>query len=430
MAFGDPHPVLGPIRNLGITCPPRHGKSESVSHWFPIWVLDHFADHRVIMASYAHDYARGWGRRALQTAIECAPDLRFKINPKAISADEWETTAGGGMVTLGVGGGMTGRGAKWLLLDDLVKDAQEAGSKLIRDRDWDWYRSVASTRMEPGGHKILIATRWHLDDPPGRLISNYADHGEDWTFLNFPAIAVDDEPLTGRLAGEALWPERYPLAELERIKQIQGSYFWSALYQGSPVPSEGAVVSLRWFQRYRELPARDGRCFVVQSWDTAGRREKDSAFSVCTTWIQAFRRGREYGIYLADVYRARCDAPELKRAVESQAERWQPNVVLVEDKSSGSSLIDQLRAEGRFRFPVVGTKPTASKELRLRNETPAMEAGLVWLPESAAWLMEYEEELAHFPAAAFKDQVDSTSQALAYLRERGVAWLAAEVLYE
>jgi predicted phage terminase large subunit-like protein len=222
-----------------IDAPPRHGKSEFVSRWLPAWYLLSHPDRRVILASYGADFARSWGRKVREIVKEWHrfTDPRARVSPHTSAATDWETVAGGGMITAGVGGPLTGRGAHLLLLDDYLKNDVEALSATTRDRHWDWWQTTASTRLEPGGVAIVMATRWHQDDLSGRILRQ-AEEGESApvTHLHLPAIAEENDVL-GREPGEALWPERWPIESLEDRRRKTDPFWWSALYQGRPTRS-------------------------------------------------------------------------------------------------------------------------------------------------------------------------------------------------
>ncbi|MFN0054238.1 MAG: terminase large subunit domain-containing protein [Planctomycetales bacterium] len=221
---------------LVIEAPPRHGKSELISRYLPAWFLGVNPDKRVMLAGYGAGFAGGWGRKAREIlelhgpswfGVSVRRDLRASANWGIVGRD-------GGMTTSGVGGPMTGRGADLLIIDDPVKNAAQAQSERQREAHWDWWQSTASTRLEPGGCCIVIATRWHEDDLSGRLIREGADgSGPQVRRLTLPALADKRDDL-GRPAGYPLWPERWPLKELERIRRSRSRDWWMALYQQSP----------------------------------------------------------------------------------------------------------------------------------------------------------------------------------------------------
>jgi predicted phage terminase large subunit-like protein len=395
------------IRRLMIFMPPRHGKSLLASQIFPAYYLGLHPDRQIICASYGQELADDFGRKVrnmVSDPIHRAIFPEFRLADDSASMRRFDTTAGGSYFAVGRGGPITGRGADLLLIDDPLKDAEEARSEVTRRMLHEWYSSVAYTRLQPGGGIVLISTRWHEDDLAGRLLRELG--GEDWHVLSLPAIAEVDESF--RRAGEALWPEKFPLEVLERIRRDVGGPTFASLYQQRPAAAEGAVFNRGWWGFYRELPACKR---IVQSWDTAFKSGSENDYSVCTTWGVSGN-----GYYLLSLWRGRVDFPELKRVVGSLAKEWKPNAILVEDKASGQSLIQELRYQ--TALPIISISVDRDKMARAQAITPLIEAGKVFLPESAPWLDAYVDELAAFPTGAHDDDVDSTTQALNYLRHQ------------
>jgi predicted phage terminase large subunit-like protein len=301
---------------------------------------------------------------------------------------------------------LTGRGADQIVIDDPLKP-EEALSDARRRAANEWYDHTLYSRLNDK----------HEDDLAGHVLAQ-----EDWEVVRFPAIAeadetyriaiLDGERVFSRHAGEALHPARENLAMLAHICRTIGEYHFAGQYQQAPAPLGGGLVKLDWFRRYRaeDLPAAFER--VVQSWDTANKASELADFSVCTSWGIM---GPE--LYLLDLRRARLDYPELKRAVRAEYLRWRPHVVLIEDKASGTQLIQALVAEGLHA--VTRYRPQADKLMRLYAQTAAIENGFVHLPQTAPWLAEYLHELAVFPHGRHDDQVDSTAQFLDWFKMSG-----------
>jgi predicted phage terminase large subunit-like protein len=261
---------------------------------------------------------------------------------------------------------------------------------------------------------VLVMHRLHEDDLTGHVLAQ-----EDWEVVRFPAIAEGDEAhavdslgrrrVFVRQPGDALHPARESVAMLGQIRRTIGEYNFAGQYQQMPAPLGGGIVKPAWFRRYRadELPAAFER--VVQSWDTANKASELADFSVCTSWGIAGNN-----VYLLDVLRRRLDYPELKRAVADELARRQPDVVLIEDRASGTQLIQELVADGLHA--VTRYRPQADKVMRMHAQTAAIENGFVHLPQTAPWLAEYLHELAVFPRGRFDDQVDSTAQFLDWFK--------------
>lgn len=397
-------------KRLIVTEPPRHGKSELISRYFPAWYLGIFPDERIILTSYEADFAASWGRKARDTVEEFGGELfGIRVRQDSSAANRWDIEGhSGGMVTAGAGGPITGRGGNVIIIDDPFKNAEEANSKRIRDKVWEWYQSTLYTRLEPGGAIIIVMTRWHEDDLVGRLLNPEYGEVEDWEIINLPAVAEEGDVL-GREPGEALWPERYDLAELKRIKKTVGSYWWNALYQQRPSPPEGSIIKREWWRFYKEPPSNLDE--VVQSWDCSFKETATGSYVVGQVWG---RKGADK--YLLDQFRARVDFVATVRAIKSLSDKWpEARLKLVEEAANGPAVIAALRSE----VPgIVAVRPRGSKEARLHAVSPDIEAGNVYLPSGAPWVHDYIEELVAFPGGANDDQVDATSQALERLTRR------------
>ncbi len=396
----------GDIKRLMITMPPRHGKSLLATQLFPAYYLGRHPDRSVITATYGQDLADDFGRKVRNFLVSSRYHAIFPecvISADSSSMRRFDTDRGGSYYAVGRGGAITGRGVSGILLiDDPLKDREEARSDGIRNGLHSWFSSVAYTRLQPGAAIILIQTRWHSDDLIGRQLREHPE--ENWDELNLPAIAEKDEGF--RREGEALWPERFPLPVLESIRAAIGGADWASLYQQRPAAAEGAIFKRDWWRTYQQPPQFKR---VIQSWDTAFKAGAENDYSVCTTWGDA-----PTGFYLLGLWRKRVEFPELKRMVAQLGEQWNPNVILIEDKASGQSLIQEIKLATRLAVKPV--KVDSDKVARAEAVTPMIEAGRVFLPEGAPWLSDYLDELSTFPAGAHDDAVDSTTQALNYLR--------------
>lgn len=232
--------VMAAVENTGpkfiiIDAPPRHGKSEYTSKHLPSWYLGRYPEKHVILTSYGANFARSWGRKARDLLEEHGERLfGVGVSTSTHAANDWQTTYGGGMITAGVGGQITGRGANLFIIDDYLKNAQDAMSELIRDTQWEWWNSTAYTRLEPDAIVVVMATRWHKDDLIGRMI-NAHEIGElpDIKIIHCPAIAGRNDSLN-RYVGQALWPKRWPKKALLKKKRSISKYWWDAMYQGKP----------------------------------------------------------------------------------------------------------------------------------------------------------------------------------------------------
>jgi predicted phage terminase large subunit-like protein len=413
----------GGKRRLMVTMPPRHGKSELCSHWLPVWLLALDPRHKVILASYEASYAASWGRKARRSVQEHYPLLGARILDDSRAANRWETSAGGGMVTAGVGGPVTGRGGNVLILDDPIKNAEEANSAVIRENLWEWWTKVFLTRTDPDhqGREaviVLILTRWHEDDLAGRILAS--PEAKLWDIINFPAIA-EDEDVLGRSPGQALWTERFDELALETKKAEVGSRAFNALYQQRPTAPEGAAIQRLWWKWYDEDPSVIAQqCEqIIQSWDPTFDDADTSDFVVGQVWG---RRGNEF--YYLDAVRQRMNTPDTLRAIRAMTELWpQAKFKLIERSASGFAIMQILQREMQGIVPV-GTR-SRSKEVRLtwgvNSVSAIIERGQVFLPRNRSYSSVLVDEAAQFPHGAHDDTVDAMVQAIEYLMPKGWA---------
>lgn len=397
----------GEITRLMITMPPRHGKSMLASEFFPAWYLGRNPDHYVVTATYAQELADDFGRK-VKNQIEDAtyqaifPGVGLADDSKSAKRFHVEGNLGGyehnlaqrgAFYAVGVGGPLTGRGAHLLLIDDPVKNREDADSEIIRRKTRDWYTSTAYTRLMPGGRIVLIQTRWHEDDLSGWLLQEHKQEG--WTVLDLPAISD---------AGEALWPAQYDLPALEQIRRAIGPRDWSALYQQRPAPEEGDYFKADWLREYDKPPPRtemqvyggsdyavtadggdftvhavigldpEGRMFLLDLW----RRQASS-----DVWVEAF-----------------CDLVSEHRPLGWAEEQGQIKAGV------GPFLERRMRERQAFvareQFPTRGDKAVRAQSMRGR-----MALNGLYVPKHAPWLAEFRRELLAFPAGKHDDQVDA-----------------------
>jgi predicted phage terminase large subunit-like protein len=400
---------------LAVALPPRSLKSIIVSVALPAWLLGHDPGQEIVCVSYGQELADKLSSDCRR--IMLSPWYR-RLFPATVlerhAMGHLATTAGGKRYATSVGGTLTGMGADVIIVDDPMKP-EEALSDAERTRANEWAKHTLFTRInnKKDDRIIIVMQRLHEDDMIGHVME-FAD----FELLSFPAIAEEDEvhmirtPFGTlrhhRKAGEALHPDREPLAVLEKQRRLLGSAFFAAQYQQSPTPPGGGLVKTAWFQRYDlSHPPRFNR--VVQSWDCASKSSELADYSVCTTW-GVTGRGE---IYLLHVLRARLEYPELKRRVRFMAKEHRAGFVVIEDAAAGTQLIQELRSEGFARIEPI--KPLKDKQMRMRAQTAKIEAGKVFLPKEAPWLADYLHELAMFPKGRHDDQVDATAQALLYI---------------
>jgi predicted phage terminase large subunit-like protein len=417
----------GKIRRLIINMPPRSLKSVAGSVAFPAFVLGHDPSRRIICISYSGDLAKKHANdfRAVLEAPwyrELFPGTR--IGQKD-SETEIELTVRGSRLATSVGGTLTGRGGDLIIIDDPLKP-DDAYSEAKRNAANEWFKNTLLSRLDDKrtGAIIIVMQRVHMDDLTGFVTSQ----SDEWEILDLPAIAeveehipISDTKTYFRRVGEALSPEREPLSILENMKSQLGSDAFSAQYQQRPVPPGGAMIKRDWIERYQELPPHRERSLILQSWDTASKGGPENDFSVCTTWVIS-RAGRWY---LVDVWRKRVDYPELKTAVRNLASEHAANRVLVEDAGAGTALVQELLGEVDG---IIGVIADGNKVTRMSIVSTKFASGLIYLPEGALWLADFEAELFAFPGSRHDDQCDSVSQALSDRNFESPLKISAEAL--
>lgn len=408
-------------KRLCIALPPRSLKSIIISVALPAWMLGRDPACEIICASYGQDLANKLAsdcRQVVQSSWYKRLFPATRLMPGRQSVDHFETSLGGRRIATSVGGALTGFGADIIIVDDPMKP-DEAYSETERTRANGWARHTLFTRLNDKHHGsiIIVMQRLHEDDMIGHV------HGfGGFDLLAFPAIAPCDElyeiktPFgmlqSRRREGEALHPEREPLAVLDEQRCLMGSAFFAAQYLQSPTPPGGSIVKSEWFRRY-DLMAMPKFDSIMQSWDTASKVSELSDYSVCTTWGIIGHDPSTRQLYLLDVLRARLEYPDLKRAIVDMAQKHNASTVLIEDAASGIQLVQELRYQGLYG--VTPIKPKGDKVLRMQAQTPTIEGGRVFLPDHAAWLATYLHELEMFPSGKYDDQADSTAQALSHL---------------
>lgn len=408
---------LGKCRRLIINIPPRYLKSHCASIAFAAWLLGHDPAAQIICASYGQDLADKLARdcRTVMQSSWYKALFRTRFMPDKKAVSDFMTTEMGSRMSTSVGGVLTGRGADMIIIDDPLKP-DEALSESQRKRVNDWYDNTLVSRLnnKNTGCIIIIMQRLHQDDLVGHVLEQ-----EKWDVVNFPAIAEDDysyliEGSLGkkrykRMAGSALHPERESLGMLADIRYRMGEYNFLSQYQQTPISMGGAMVKTSWLQYYDELPKSFD--LIIQSWDTASKVTELSDYSACVTL------GKRDGVlYVLNVIRKRLEYPELKRAVKEQAELYNPCTILIEDKSSGIQLIQELQREDLNT--VKPYDPLGNdKIMRLHAQTAIIENGNFRLPKHAPWLNDYVRELTGFPGTKHDDQVDATAQALEWAQQ-------------
>lgn len=401
--------LAGLSPRLMIQMPPRHGKSLLASVYFPAWHLGRAADNEIIACSYASALALTFSRKVRQVVRDpryksIFPDLQLDKDSQA--AEAWSTLNGGMYSAVGVGGPITGKGANALLVDDPIKNAEDAESQVTRTSQKNWYQSTAYTRLMPGGGVLVIQTRWHDDDLSGWLEELMRKgEGDHFVILRFSATATEDEE--HRAAGEALHPERYSLEALAQIRRSVGPRVWAALYQQTPVEEEGAYFKRDWVKYYNQLP--DGNYRYYAAWDLAISKKERADYTVGVV-VAVDEPG---DVWVVDLVRGRMDALEITEAMIDTHVLWKTQINGIEKSHILQSIqpfVDKRRHErpdavGFYYEPLPPGRQ--DKEMRARPIQAMSQQGRVHVPRDAAWTSTLVHEMLRFPHGVNDDCVDA-----------------------
>ena len=409
----------GKLKRLIVCLPPRHSKSEFASTFLPAWMMGLNPSLKIIQATHTAELAVRFGRRVrniidsedYQTVF---PNITLSGDNK--SAGRWTTSDGGEAFYSGVGGAITGRGADLLIIDDPHSE-QDAMSPTAMDGAWEWYTSGPRQRLQPGGTIILVMTRWSTKDLAGRLLKRQnEEHADQWELVEFPAIMPEtDEPLWG-----GFWKKE----ELLGVKASLPISKWNAQWMQNPTAESGSIIKREWWQTWEKEGIPDCQC-IIQSYDTAFSAKETADYSAITTWgIFDPEDGTENAVILLDASRHRVDFPELKKVALEEYKYWEPDIVLIEAKASGTPLTQELRKIG---IPVQSYSPSRGQDkiARMNSVSPMFESGMVWATEDA-FAEEVIEEMASFPYGENDDFADSATMALMRIRQGGLIELGTD----
>lgn len=444
--------ILEGNAHIIVSLPPRHGKSELISVHTPIWHLDLFPEDPIILATYGADLSATFTRRVRDTVIELGgednspapahtlagrPRLRTTIRSDLQQATNFQTPQGGGMVGVGVGGPITGKGAKLLLVDDYIKNAEDAASTTSQQAKYDWFTSTAYTRLEPGGSVVILATRWDQNDLIGMLIKNQDEFEIPWTVIEIPAIAYNDGtpcPL-GRQPGDALWPARYPLRRLRQIRSLLGPYYWAAEYQQRPIKRTDVKFEEGLIEIVHSVP-NEHKLRKTRSWDLAGTENKRADWTVGSLLGQdGPPKATMTNTIIMDVVRGRWEQAKLEEKILETAENDGPEVPIIieqEPGSSGKNYAAYLKDTVLRGYSVEVLAPQSDKWLKAQPFFAAVARGKVKML-AAVWNKIMMDEFKDFPSGSHDDQVDSVSQGFNKLFTRklgSVVWGRDGSIYE
>jgi len=411
--------AMGESTRLIINIPPRNLKSMCATIAFVAWALGKWPHKRFICASFGADLAHKHALDCRQIMLSPWYQAVFptRLNSSKMAVHDFATTEKGGRMAVSTGGGITGRGADILIIDDPLKP-DEASSDTTRKGANSWFDNTAYTRLDSKKHGaiVIIMQRLHMDD----LVGHVKEKG-DWEIINLPAIAEEAQtfhyrsirgPKTvHRKIGDVLHPERESLETLMQIRDNIGEYPFTGQYQQAPVPLGGGLIKNEWIHSYEphELPSSFE--LLVQSWDTASKTNQFSDYSVCVTLGLKNKM-----IYVLDLWRGRVDFPALKTQAIVKAHQFKPHHILVEDASSGIQLVQELKHQQIYSVKPI--RPEKDKITRIFAQTAVFESGRVKFPVEAPWLRDCIHELTTFPFDKFDDQVDALGQGLTFMRDR------------
>ncbi len=408
----------GELKRLMIFMPPRHGKSELASIRFPAWYLGRNPNRHVIAISYSSDLAEKFGRsvRGIVSNPSYHSTFAVQLAEDSKAAGRWNTKNGGSYIAAGYGGQLTGHGANLLIIDDPIKNREEADSEIVREKVWNWYTSTAYTRLQPpNGAIVLIQTRWHEDDLAGRLLEAQTQGGDQWEVISLKALDNDS----------ALWPERYSSIELEKIRAVIGQRDWSALYQQEPMPETGGYFQKDWFRLYDKLPDN------LQYYITSDYAVTANGGDYTVHLVSGI--GQNNDIHLVDLWRSQADTNTWINALLGLINRYKPLQLGEENgqiiKSVGPFIDKKMQESGiycyRQQYPSTSDKATRAQSFRGRASQ-----GKVWIPRTAPWLDDFYKEILSFPVGKHDDIVDACSLVGRMLQEMKSSYEIKQGFYD
>jgi predicted phage terminase large subunit-like protein len=406
-----------------VNIPPRHGKSQLVSIYFPAWFLGRNPNKKVMMVSHTTDLAVDFGRKVRN--LIATDEYRSIFPTVALSADSksagrWNTNVGGEYYACGIGSSIAGRGADLLLVDDPHSEQDVInGNFEVFEKAYEWFTFGARTRLMPGGRVAIIQTRWHMDDLTGRVTRDMVnnDRSDQYEVVEFPAI-IDTADKKNKPIQKPLWPEFFDLDALLRTKASMPTFQWNAQYQQEPTAEEAALVKREWWQSWEQ--ERPPECeYIIMSLDAAAETHNRADYTALTTWGVFFNEDENaYHIILLNSIKQRLEFPELKDLAMDEYNDWEPDAFIVEKKSAGTALYQEMRRMGLHVQEYTPHRGSGDKLARLNSVADIVASGMVWMPITR-WAEEVIEEIAGFPFMSHDDLVDSTVMALMRFRQGG-----------
>ena len=437
--------AAGRKKRVVVNIAPRHGKSEMISYLAPAWFLGKYPHKKIIMASHTADLAIGFGRRVRNLVGSDAykdvfPQVSLQADSK--SASRWGTNFNGEYFAIGVGGALAGRGADLFIIDDphSEQDAKQNRADVFLPA-WEWFQSGPIQRLMPGGAIIVVMTRWSKLDLTGQILNQMIknEDAEDWEIVEFPAIIEKEKKIAYKVIDEdgfeheeiktekyevPLWPEFWKIEELQAKRAVIDIRYWNAQYLQNPTSEEGALIKREWWQMWdKDTPPV---CeFVIMALDAAQETNNRADYNSLTTWGVFYNEEVDnYNIILLNAVKERLEFPELKTMVLREYKEWEPDAFIVEKKSNGAALYQELR---RMGIPAGEFTPGKGQDKisRVNAISDLFKSGIVWAPERR-WAKEVIEECNDFPSGTNDDQVDSTTLALLRFRQGGFIKLPSD----
>jgi len=414
-----------------VNIPPRHGKSQLVSIMFPAWFLGRNPNKKVMMVSHTTDLAVDFGRKvrnmiATDTYKSIFPTVSLAQDSK--SAGRWNTNVGGEYYACGIGSALAGRGADLLLVDDPHSEQDVInGNFEVFDKAYEWFTFGARTRLMPGGRVAIIQTRWHMDDLTGRVTRDMAqnERADQYEVVEFPAILDVDDAKTGAPIQKPLWPEFFDLDALLRTKASMPTFQWNAQYQQQPTAEEASIIKREWWNTWQQDYAPTCE-YIIMSLDAAAETHNRADFTALTTWgVFLNEETHAYNIVLLNSIKKRLEFPDLKELAMSEYAEWEPDAFIVEKKSAGTALYQEMRRMGLPISEYTPHRGSGDKLARLNSVADIVASGIVWVPPTR-WAEEVIEEIAGFPFMSHDDLVDSTVMALMRFRQGGFIRLPSD----
>lgn len=429
----------GKKQGILVSAPPRHGKSKFLTTAVPIWILELFQSHKIAICTYGDDLSKDFTGEIRDTIDQNSDKLSVRLRKDATSISNWKTTAGGGVYGTGIGGPLTGKGYQVILIDDYIKNYEDAMSSSKREKIWQWYLSVARTRLEPGGVICIVATRWVKDDLHGKIISAQSKRsGNFYKLYNFPALAVDDpdEPdLLGRKPGEPLFPQRYTADDLQDLRAELGTHIFNAMFQGRPDDDDAKIADKKWFRGitrndfFKLYEAEPAEFKVARSMDFASQANKGD-YSVS---VKGFYHNKTKKLYITLPKRGQWNELRVMNEFDIMHTQEPLDVPFILEQEPGSSgkLSVAFFAKEALGRKILPSPATSSKLLRASFVLAAAERGDVfvicdtqeeadkcWDSDFCKPWADFMSEWDNFPEDKHDDQVDGLAILYNYLADK------------